>query len=427
MMNKQHLKEFSMKSNFFRYLLITVTLIGLIGGLAVGDAPGLAIAAQTARSEPLIINHLTRDITAIPQQWIEKAKTDLHIFYTHTSHGSQLSDGMAGLIEFANLGGKGLSLPHDIFDGLPFVDNYSTDLGDSNWTQITRDYLGTPNTSTGRGNTHPEINVVLWSWCGQLSWMEEQAVTDNYLTPMNQLEADYPGITFVYMTGHSDGSGETGNLHLRNQQIRQYALANNKVLYDFYDIEMYNPDGNYYGNKAATDNCNYDSNGDGVADDDANWCTEWQSAHTQNIDWYDTSCAHSQALNCNQKAYAAWWLWARLAGWNGNISGDDVAPSTPTSLTAQAISFYQVNLAWSASTDNAGGTGVAGYRIYRNGVEIGTSTTTNYADTAATPLQAYTYTVAAYDGAGNLSTQSTAAAANTPAAPFSVYLPLAKR
>ena len=50
----------------------------------------------------------------------------------------------------------------------------------------------------------------------------------------------------------------------------------------------------------------------------ANWATEWQNAHTQGTDWYNCSSAHSQPLNANQKAYAAWWLWARLAGWDGN-------------------------------------------------------------------------------------------------------------
>jgi hypothetical protein len=35
-----------------------------------------------------------------------------------------------------------------------------------------------------------------------------------------------------------------------------------------------------------------------------------------NVDWYECSAAHSQALNGNRKAYAAWWLWASLAGWN---------------------------------------------------------------------------------------------------------------
>ena len=33
------------------------------------------------------------------------------------------------------------------------------------------------------------------------------------------------------------------------------------------------------------------------------------------VDWYKCSSAHSQPLNANLKAYAAWWLWARLVGW----------------------------------------------------------------------------------------------------------------
>jgi len=62
---------------------------------------------------------------------------------------------------------------------------------------------------------------------------------------MNDLERDFPDVHFVYMTGHLDGSGLTGNLHLRNEQIRNYCRENKKILYDFADIECYNPDGTY--------------------------------------------------------------------------------------------------------------------------------------------------------------------------------------
>jgi uncharacterized repeat protein (TIGR01451 family) len=174
---------------------------------------------------------------------------------------------------------------------------------------------------------NPDVNVIIWSWCGQASGRTEQSMIDTYLAPMTQLELDYPGVTFVYMTGHADGTGETGNLHLRNQQIRDYCVANNKVLYDFYNIELYDPDRNYYGDRYATDGCNYDYNNSGgttqtgdpalPTNGDRNWAIDWRDAHTQNADWYSCSCAHSQNLNCNQKAYAAWWLWARLAGWPG--------------------------------------------------------------------------------------------------------------
>ena len=62
---------------------------------------------------------------------------------------------------------------------------------------------------------------------------------NNYLSQMNTLEGEYPGIQFVYMTGHLDGGGSSGTLHQNNNIIRNYCSTNNKILYDFADIERY--------------------------------------------------------------------------------------------------------------------------------------------------------------------------------------------
>jgi hypothetical protein len=136
---------------------------------------------------------------------------------------------------------------------------------------------------------------------------------NTYLNLMTGLENDYPSVTFVYMTGHLDGSGLTGNLHMRNEQIRAYCRANDKVLYDFADIETYDPDGTYFGGKLPNDACAYDTDGNGSRD--GNWAIEWQN--TNPGQWYACTAAHSQPLNGNLKAYAAWHLWARIAGWPG--------------------------------------------------------------------------------------------------------------
>jgi len=177
------------------------------------------------------------------------------------------------------------------------------DLGDA-WAAATRNFLD---------NVHPETKVILWSWCGQVSGASEERI-NTYLSEMNQLEIDYPAVKFVYMTGHLDGTGSGGNLNIRNNQIRQYCIDNDKILYDFADIESFDPDGMVnYMELNADDYCRYDS-GSGQR----NWCSDWQNSHTEGVDWYRCDAAHSHPINGNRKAYALWWLLARLAGWDGS-------------------------------------------------------------------------------------------------------------
>jgi hypothetical protein len=89
---------------------------------------------------------------------------------------------------------------------------------------------------------------------------------------------------------------------------------------------------------------------------------------------------------------------------------DTTAPSTPAQLSAQAVSSSQINLSWSASTDNLG---VAGYRIYRDGLQAGTAASTTFSDAGLAASTPHTYKVAAYDAAGNLSGQCTGVSATT--------------
>ena len=268
-------------------------------------------STDTAGSVPLphetiLVDHRSTQLAAIPDLYIRKAKRELRIAYGHTSHGSQIVDGMTGLAltrgnRYAfNVTGADSAL---ILLDTPFAG--AADLGNPDftaWASATRTFL----------DAHHDVNVILWSWCGQVS-SASVADIDIYLSLMSGLEKSYPNVHFVYMTGHLDGTGLQGTLHLRNQQIREYCAANKKALYDFADIESYNPDGTWFGDKSPNDNCDYDSDGNGSRD--KNWAVEWEVAHPG--EWFTCGAAHTQPLNANQKAYAAWWLWARLAGWNG--------------------------------------------------------------------------------------------------------------
>lgn len=256
---------------------------------------GLPLVTAPAGAETIIADHsAVPQFELIPSQVIEQIRAGYKIYYAHTSHGSQIGTGLDMLVA------------ENALYALPTIHHPGGDLGhngDTSWVLPTRSWL----------NAHPDYNVAMWSWCGGVSYNTEEGI-NIYLNAVSQLENDYPNVTFIYMTGHLDGDGPSDNLYIRNNQIRAYCTANGKVLFDFADIESYDPDGNYYP----------------YENDDCFWCYDWCSSHScPSCD----GCAHSHCFNCYLKGKAFWWMMARVSGWNsgapvcGDIDGSGSEPN----------------------------------------------------------------------------------------------------
>jgi len=102
---------------------------------------------------------------------------------------------------------------------------------------------------------------------------------------------------------------------------------------------------------------------------------------------------------------------------SGSSSGSSAStqpPTQPAKLVAGTVTTSSVALSWTASTSSVG---VAGYNVLRNGTKTGTSATASYMDTSLAAYTTYSYTVSAYDAAGDTSTSSTAISVTTLAQP----------
>ena len=104
------------------------------------------------------------------------------------------------------------------------------------------------------------------------------------------------------------------------------------------------------------------------------------------------------------------WVMQMVAFKAATTSSDTTPPSQPNGLAATVLSGSQINLAWTASTDNVG---VTGYRVFRNGTQIATTTSASYNNTGLTPGTTYSYSITAIDAAGNLSLPSATVSATT--------------
>ncbi len=249
--------------------LLFLVLSGCGGGDGDPGTPG------PGTDEAIIADHEVVSLFgAVQTATCEYLRANCRIYYGHTSHGSQIVTGMQMLADE--------SATH----ALPALTQPSDDLGtagDTTWVAPTRAWIA----------AHPgACELVMWSWCGGVSTNTAEGI-DTYLGAMAALEADYPDVVFVYMTGHLDGTGDAGNLKARNDQIRAWCRAHDKVLFDFADIEAHDPAGTYYPDE--TDACG--------------WCVDWCATH----DCPDCDgCAHSRCFNCYRKGQAFWVLLARL-------------------------------------------------------------------------------------------------------------------
>lgn len=142
----------------------------------------------------------------------------------------------------------------------------------------------------------------------------------------------------------------------------------------------------------------------------------------------DSSPAEDATNPCGDTTYEGWGHTAydnalihlNAVAWlaSGGTPADTTAPSVPAGLSATTASSSQVNLSWTASTDNVG---VVDYNVYRstNGTTfsaVASVTGTSHADTGLAASTSYWYRVTATDAANNESAASATASATTGAA-----------
>ncbi|MGN8245599.1 glycoside hydrolase family 6 protein [Cellulomonas soli] len=96
---------------------------------------------------------------------------------------------------------------------------------------------------------------------------------------------------------------------------------------------------------------------------------------------------------------------------------DSTAPSVPTGLTVGTVTASSVPLTWNASSDGVGGSGVAGYDVYRGTTLVASTTSTSYTVTGLSAGTTYSFAVRAKDVAGNVSALSAAVSATTTTVP----------
>ncbi|MHA1741926.1 MAG: hypothetical protein ACTSVD_07540 [Candidatus Thorarchaeota archaeon] len=338
-------------------LAIVVSLLLFSPAIAVTHQTDATRLSATLSAWPggMIIDHNWIDVGKITHAQLQSVFEKVRVHYAHTSHGGQITIGLDRL-ESAN---ATLSVARGS-NSLPSEDNalciYD---GNDGQSYITPDlYWQTEEGLNMTQNTldnNPAITVSLWSWCTQLNYYTEEQ-TQEYLDAMAFLESRNPNVTFVYMTGNAQATGEDGyNRWLRNEQIRQYCRDNNKILFDFADLDSW-------------------SNGEQATYEYTVGGTTY-NIPVEHEDFHGSEAGHTTYTSCEQKARAFWWLAVMIASGvtSQTTTQSSTTTSSPSSSTSTTMSTTYADIAQLLSSPTfftlllVGGIVVAAIVITRRG------------------------------------------------------------
>lgn len=261
------------------------------------SVPGAGRAWEGAG--PLVIDHACTDLSRIPPAWIDSTKAKMRMYYGHTSHGEQVTEGLRRTAQAAPFFAYAMAYRVLPDDSAAYCVN--DDLG------VTPDlYWATP---AGMDRTraalaaYPDINISMFMWCTELNtWTAGQV--GQYLDSTAALEAEFPGVTFIYATGNAQFEGAEGyNRWQRNEQIRAWCVANEKVLFDFADMDAWWYDPALPG----WDHSTYEYEG--------------QIVPVQHPRYLGDEWGHTTFESCEVKGRGMWWLATMLSGWYADQTG----------------------------------------------------------------------------------------------------------
>ena len=271
-------------------------------------------------------------LRSIPTYYIDRARENLIVAYQHTSHGTHVSRGMFGLQDYKDGDNQLFGISTSKESGKLDFRDYAmamyraagTDASDLSrnetaFIQATRNFLNHAN--------NQDVNVVMWSWCD----ISGHDVSGNYLPGMKTLIDEYSEggtnsrasqnpVTFILMTGHAVGGSNIGTGKPANQAslILDFCRANNVYCLDYYSIDTRDMDDNYW------DDADDDGNSSKYQ---GNFYKDYQDTHQVGVHWFNNKSApggtvsygahNSQHITANRKAFAMWYILARIAGWDG--------------------------------------------------------------------------------------------------------------
>jgi hypothetical protein len=271
---------------------------GGAGGAGAGSG-GTTSSTSTGGmpSGERFFDHRHTALDQIPASCIDALKSaDWAFHYTHRSHGAQIIHGAESLA--ASLPEYGFAAEYCDVPAETGVLRMWDGMTDNNLVEPEHYWASDAGVTELRGllGANPALRYSMWAWSFEISEQTEDQV-QQYLDTLNALEAEFPEVTFIYMTGPAQETYNGVNRTDRNRQIREFAMAGGKALYDFEDLDV------WWNGEQHTQVV------DGVEIPMEHPHFSLETAGNTEYEF-----THTTQESCENKARAFWWMMAKLEG-----------------------------------------------------------------------------------------------------------------